>query len=72
MGYSSVKVSLTYQRGIEVPELNEGDMPELKYKTHKTSSLFTSYKLRNWQNFFLLNLNLYPKHVFFTTLRINI
>ena len=27
MGHSSINVSLTYQRGLEVPELNEQDMP---------------------------------------------
>ena len=27
MGHSSIKVSLTYLRGLEVPELNEEDMP---------------------------------------------
>ncbi len=27
MGHSSIKVSLTYLRGLEVPELNEQDMP---------------------------------------------
>ena len=27
MGHSSINVSLTYLRGLEVPELNEGDMP---------------------------------------------
>jgi len=26
MGYSSINVSLTYLRGLEVPELNEEDM----------------------------------------------
>jgi hypothetical protein len=30
MGHSSINVSLTYLRGLEVPELNEEDMPELK------------------------------------------
>jgi hypothetical protein len=27
MGHSSMNVSLTYLRGLEVPELNEEDMP---------------------------------------------
>ena len=27
MGHSSINVSLTYPRGLEVPELTEGDMP---------------------------------------------
>jgi integrase len=27
MGHSSINVSLTYLRGLEVPELNEEDMP---------------------------------------------
>ncbi len=27
MGQSSINVSLTYLRGLEVPELNEEDMP---------------------------------------------
>ena len=27
MGHSSIKVSLTYLRGLEVPELTEDDMP---------------------------------------------
>ena len=27
MGHSSIRVSLTYLRGLEVPELNEEDMP---------------------------------------------
>jgi hypothetical protein len=27
MGRSSINVSLTYLRGLEVPELTEGDMP---------------------------------------------
>ena len=27
MGHSSIKVSLTYLRGLEVPKLNEEDMP---------------------------------------------
>ena len=27
MGHSSINVSLTYLRGLEVPELTEGDMP---------------------------------------------
>ena len=30
MGHSSINVSLTYLRGLEVPELTEEDMPELK------------------------------------------
>ena len=29
MGHSSIKVSLTYLRGLEVPELSEEDMPML-------------------------------------------
>ena len=29
IGHSSKNVSLTYLRGLEVPELNEEDMPEL-------------------------------------------
>ena len=29
MGHSSLNVSLTYLRGLEIPELNENDMPEL-------------------------------------------
>ena len=29
VGHSSINVSLTYLRGLEVPELTEGDMPEL-------------------------------------------
>jgi integrase len=29
MGHSSINVSLTYLRGLEVPELTEEDMPEL-------------------------------------------
>jgi len=27
MGHSFIRVSLTYLRGLEVPELNEEDMP---------------------------------------------
>ena len=27
MGHSSINVSLTYLRGLEIPELNEEDMP---------------------------------------------
>ena len=27
MGHSSIKVSLTYLRGLEIPELEEDDMP---------------------------------------------
>jgi len=30
MGHSSINVSLTYLRGLEIPELTEEDMPELK------------------------------------------
>jgi len=30
MGHSSINVSLTYLRGLEVPELNEEDMPMIK------------------------------------------
>ena len=29
MGHSSINVSLTYLRGLKVPELTEEDMPEL-------------------------------------------
>ena len=29
VGDSSINLSLTYLRGLEVPELTEGDMPEL-------------------------------------------
>ena len=29
MGHSSINVSLTYLRGLEVPELNEEDMPTI-------------------------------------------
>ena len=29
MGHSSIKISLTYLRGLEVPELNEEDMPKI-------------------------------------------
>jgi len=29
MGHSSINVSLTYLRGLEIPELNEEDMPIL-------------------------------------------
>ena len=29
MGHSSINVSLTYLRGLEIPELKEEDMPEL-------------------------------------------
>ena len=31
MGHSSINVSLTYLRGLEIPELNEEDMPTLNY-----------------------------------------
>ena len=27
MGHSSINLSLTYLRGLEIPELNEDDMP---------------------------------------------
>ena len=30
MGHSSINVSLTYLRGLEVPELNEEDMPMIE------------------------------------------
>jgi hypothetical protein len=30
MGHSSMKVSLTYLRGLEVPELTEEDMPAIE------------------------------------------
>ena len=29
MDHSSINVSLTYLRGLEVPELNEEDMPKI-------------------------------------------
>ena len=29
MGYSSINVSLTYLRGLEIPELKEEDMPKI-------------------------------------------
>ena len=29
MGHSSINVSLTYLRGLEIPELTEEDMPNL-------------------------------------------
>jgi len=29
MGHSSINVSLTYLRGLEIPELNEEDMPKI-------------------------------------------
>jgi hypothetical protein len=29
MGHSSINVSLTYLRGLEIPELNEEDMPRV-------------------------------------------
>jgi hypothetical protein len=29
MGHSSINVSLTYLRGLEIPELKEEDMPAL-------------------------------------------
>ena len=31
MGHSSINVSLTYLKGLEVPELNEEDMTILKW-----------------------------------------
>ena len=31
MGHSSLAVSLTYLRGLEVSELEESDMPMIKY-----------------------------------------
>jgi len=31
MGHSSINVNLTYLRGLEIPELNEEDMPTLNY-----------------------------------------
>ena len=30
MGHSSINVSLTYLRGLELPELKEEDMPNIK------------------------------------------
>ena len=30
MGHSSINVSLTYLRGLEIPELNEEDMPMIR------------------------------------------
>ena len=30
MGHSSINVSLTYLRGLEIPELNEEDMPVIE------------------------------------------
>ena len=35
MGHSSIKVSLTYLRGLEIPELNEEDMPMIKNQMTK-------------------------------------
>ena len=29
MGHSSINVSLTYLRGLEIPELKEEDMPKI-------------------------------------------
>ena len=29
MGHCSIKVSLTYLRGLEIPELEEDDMPSI-------------------------------------------
>ena len=31
MGHSSINVSLTYLRGLEIPELNEEDMPMILF-----------------------------------------
>ena len=38
MGHSSINVSLTYLRGLEVPELTEGDMPTLKLSSYSTNN----------------------------------
>ena len=43
MGHSSIKVSLTYLRGLEIPELSEEDMPMIwskikLYLTQKSHS----------------------------------
>ena len=32
MGHSSINVSLTYLRGLEIPELKEEDMPDLSFQ----------------------------------------
>ena len=32
MGHSSINVSLTYLRGLEIPELKEEDMPILSFQ----------------------------------------
>ncbi len=31
MGHSSINVSLTYLRGLEIPELTEDDMPVIEW-----------------------------------------
>jgi len=35
MGHSSINVSLTYLRGLEIAELKEEDMPMVKLKHHQ-------------------------------------
>tara|TARA_B110000046_G_scaffold56860_1_gene63359 strand:- start:24 stop:179 length:156 start_codon:yes stop_codon:yes gene_type:complete len=34
MGHSSINISLTYYRGLAIPELKEEDMPIIKKPSH--------------------------------------
>ena len=54
MGYSSINVSLTYLRGLEVPELKEEDMPELKSKPSQSRAVF----VKSSQSFFYHHIGL--------------
>jgi len=36
MGHSSINISLTYLRGLEVPELKEEDMPVILFILEET------------------------------------
>ena len=49
MGHSSINVSLTYLRRLEVPELTEGDMPELKVKPYTWEGLSCFYITNNYR-----------------------
>ena len=47
MGYSSINASLTYLRGLEIAELKEEDMPNIKTPA-KSKGLYTNYLAVYW------------------------
>ena len=74
MGHSSINVSLTYLRGLELPELNEEDMPKVsnnKKASHFCEALSEPCRIRTCDRLLRREVLYHFKYLQFSHLQLN-